>query len=129
MMRIVSAVALAIGLMSVGVGQAHADYCHPGQDLFECVPPINQLSVADWSFVRGIQSMSSYANTDPYLIARGGYGVCLPLQSGDNVDHVVSQIFKYVGGTASAADQFLDGSMERCMPHGTNIGPDGKAHW
>lgn len=104
---------------------AHAVPCSPGEDLYQCMPPVQSLTAGDQAAVAKVQRIPVYANVDPLVLDRVWYGVLALLNGGDTTHHVVGQIQKYAGGSPAATDQFLDMELEQI---GGTIGADGKLH-
>jgi hypothetical protein len=104
---------------------ARAIPCSPGEDLYQCMPPVTALTAGDQFRVSKIQVIPDYANVDPLVIARVWDGVMGLLDGGDTTHHVVHQIQQYAGGSLGAAGQFLDIELENI---GGTVGADGKLH-
>jgi hypothetical protein len=119
-------VAVACAVISMALAPvAHAMPCSPGEDLYQCMPPVHSLTAGDQNVVAKVQRIPAYANVDPLVLDRVWYGVMGLLNGGDTTHHVVGQIQQYAGGSPDAADQFLDIELEAI---GGTIGADGKLH-
>jgi hypothetical protein len=119
-------IALAGAMISTALAPiAQAIPCSPGEDLYQCMPPVHSLTAGDRFAVSKIQVIPVYANVDPLVIDRVWYGVMGLLNGGDTTNHVVHQIQQYAGGSLDAADQFLDIELDNI---GGTVGADGKLH-
>lgn len=126
LVRAATLVIAASAMAAIGSAPtAHAIPCSPGEDLYQCMPPVHSLTAGDQAVVAKIQRIPAYANVDPLVLDRVWYGVMGLLNAGDTTHHVVGQIQQYAGGSPAIADQFLDIELENI---GGTIGADGKLH-